>query len=81
MISLASSREPTNALNPSVQHTLYPNANISRVGKPANELRAAYASAAWIDCEDPLFNRLADTFMKILIADFGTDHFYAADGM
>lgn len=65
---------------PLAMHTLYPEANISRVGTPANILRSHYASAAWIDCEDPLFDALADTFMRILIDDFGTDHFYDADG-
>ena len=45
---------------PLAMHTLYPRANISRVGKPANVLREHYASAAWIDCEDPLFDKLAD---------------------
>lgn len=65
---------------PLMMHTLFPKANISRVGTPANVLRSHYASAAWIDCEDPLFDKLADAYMKILIADFGTDHVYDADG-
>lgn len=59
---------------------LYPRANISRVGKPANALRDHYACAAWIDALDPLFAKLSDDYMKILIDDFGTDHMYAADG-
>ena len=51
-----------------------------RVGTPTNELRDHYACAAWIDALDPLFRNLSDTYMEILIEDFGTDHFYAADG-
>lgn len=42
--------------------------------------RDHYACAAWIDALDPLFTKLSDAYMKILIADFGTDHMYAADG-
>ena len=59
---------------------LFPSANISRVGKPANALREHYACAAWIDALDPLFTKLSDSYMDILIDDFGTDHMYAADG-
>jgi hypothetical protein len=41
-------------------HTLYPSANISRVGTVTNPLREAYACAAWIDALDPLFGTIAD---------------------
>ena len=59
---------------------LYPTANISRVGTCTSEIRAAHACAPWMDALDPLFNTTADLFMKTLIDDFGTDHYYAADG-
>ena len=36
-------------------------------------LRAAFACAAWIDALDPLFNKLSDAYMKLLIEDFGTE--------
>ena len=65
---------------PIALHYKYPAANISRVGTPRNPLRAAFACAAWIDALDPLFNKLSDAYMKLLIEDFGTDHYYAADG-
>ena len=45
---------------PLAMHYKYPSANISRVGKPANALRAAFACAAWIDALDPLFTKLSD---------------------
>ena len=65
---------------PMGMHTLFPTANISRVGKPVNPLRDHFAAAAWVDALDPLFATIADKFMATLIADFGTDHYYAADG-
>ena len=30
----------------------------------------------WMNAVDPLFARIADLWMKILIEDFGTDHWY-----
>eukprot|EP00039_Didymoeca_costata_P009204 m.121502 g.121502 ORF g.121502 m.121502 type:complete len:868 (-) comp14399_c0_seq4:356-2959(-) len=49
--------------------TLYPKANIS--GSGTNYL---------LDALDPLFTNLSDTYMQDLVATFGTDHFYQADG-
>jgi hypothetical protein len=54
----------------------YPHANISQIGKPT------YLGAAWkVDALDPLFATLADQYMTMLIATFGTDHLYQADGI
>jgi hypothetical protein len=35
---------------------------------------------AWMDSLDPLYGRIADVWMKKLIAAFGTDHYYQMDG-
>lgn len=35
---------------------------------------------AWIDSLDPVFGKIADVWMKHMIADFGTDHWYQLDG-
>ena len=51
---------------------LYPTANISK----QNGLPAAWA----LDALDPLFEKLSDAYMKALINEFGTDHYYQADG-
>ena len=51
---------------------LYPSANISK----QNGLPAAWA----LDALDPLFEKLSDVYMKELIKEFGTDHYYQADG-
>jgi hypothetical protein len=49
---------------------LYPEAKITQIG-----------STAWaLDALDPLFAKLADEYMRRLIAEFGTDHYYQADG-
>jgi hypothetical protein len=34
----------------------------------------------WMNSADPLFGKIADLWMKTLIADFGTDHWYQMDG-
>jgi hypothetical protein len=34
---------------------------------------------AWIDSRDPLYTRVADAWLKQLIADFGTDHVWQMD--
>eukprot|EP00927_Polykrikos_kofoidii_P006951 TRINITY_DN1282_c0_g2_i1.p1 TRINITY_DN1282_c0_g2~~TRINITY_DN1282_c0_g2_i1.p1 ORF type:complete len:848 (-),score=115.97 TRINITY_DN1282_c0_g2_i1:42-2261(-) len=34
----------------------------------------------WIDALDPTFGRIADAWMRTLIDDFGTDHWYQLDG-
>lgn len=53
---------------PPLMRELYPNANITKKG------------AAWFDDLDPLFTTIQKAYMKILIADFGTDHWYETDG-
>lgn len=45
----------------------FPTANISKAGL--------------LDALDPLFDKLSDAYMKLLIAEFGTAHFYQADGL
>jgi len=35
---------------------------------------------AWMDSLDPAFGQVADEWMKVLTADFGTDHWYQLDG-
>jgi alpha-N-acetylglucosaminidase len=35
---------------------------------------------AWLDSLDPLFMTIADKWMKTMINDFGTDHWYQLDG-
>jgi alpha-N-acetylglucosaminidase len=34
----------------------------------------------WMDSLDPWFGKIADLWMRILIEDFGTDHWYQMDG-
>ena len=48
--------------------------------RSGNHSELLFAGRAWIDALDPLFAKLSDAYMKILIEDFGTDHIYAADG-
>ena len=52
----------------------YPSANISstKVGP--------FCQAFQLDGLDPLFAKMADRYMEVLISTFGTDHFYQADG-
>lgn len=48
--------------------TLYPDSNISKVG-----------DTSWLlDALDPLFAKLSDSYMELLIKRFGTDHYYQA---
>ena len=35
---------------------------------------------AWMDSLDPLYGEIADAWMKQMIADFGTDHWWQLDG-
>jgi len=35
---------------------------------------------AWMDSLDPAFGQVADEWMRVLTADFGTDHWYQLDG-
>lgn len=53
---------------PPVFRQLYPHANISKSG------------AAWLDAVDPLFSQIQKHYMDIMIADWGTDHWYETDG-
>eukprot|EP00440_Ansanella_granifera_P043240 gb/GFBE01046875.1/.p1 GENE.gb/GFBE01046875.1/~~gb/GFBE01046875.1/.p1 ORF type:complete len:807 (+),score=163.64 gb/GFBE01046875.1/:1-2421(+) len=48
------------------------------VWKDAN-ITAAGATG-WLDALDPLFGRIADVWMQMMIKDFGTDHWYQLDG-
>lgn len=34
----------------------------------------------WMTSTDPLFGKIADEWMKTIIEDFGTDHWYQLDG-
>ena len=34
-----------------------------------------------LDALDPLFTKLSDAYMTLLIAEFGTAHYYQADGL
>ena len=65
---------------PLAMMSLYPTANISRVGNCNNPVRSKYACSPWVDALDPVFDKAADLFMTTLIENFGTDHMYAADG-
>ena len=56
---------------------LKPEANISTTHDP--EL-GTEGNCAWVSGTDPLFGQVADAWMKIMIEDFGTDHWYQCDG-
>ena len=58
---------------PPLLASLFPTANISLQGSGRHY-------AAWLDALDPLFAKIGDRYMQHLIADFGTDHWYEADG-
>eukprot|EP00035_Acanthoeca_spectabilis_P028652 m.471561 g.471561 ORF g.471561 m.471561 type:complete len:835 (-) comp31250_c0_seq1:128-2632(-) len=58
---------------PPIMTALFPTANISLQGGGRHY-------AAWLDATDPLFQRIADVYMQTLIADYGTDSWYEADG-
>eukprot|EP00041_Stephanoeca_diplocostata_P034660 m.1193873 g.1193873 ORF g.1193873 m.1193873 type:complete len:405 (+) comp24558_c0_seq8:124-1338(+) len=58
---------------PPVLKTLHPTANISLQGTGRHY-------AAWLDATDPLFGHIADRYMTTLLGDYGTDHWYEADG-
>jgi hypothetical protein len=46
----------------------------------ADSNMTAQGDTAWMDSLDPLFGKIADVWMKTLIEDFGTDHWYQLDG-
>jgi alpha-N-acetylglucosaminidase len=39
-----------------------------------------HQGTAWLDSLDPVFLEIADVWMKTMIEDFGTDHWYQLDG-
>ena len=45
-----------------------------------NSTIANSTATGWMDALDPSFSTVGGLWMKTLIQDFGTDHFYAADG-
>ena len=55
--------------------TLMPNANISTTHDPT---LGSEGNCAWVSGTDPLFDKVADAWMKIMIEDFGTDHWYSS---
>jgi len=59
---------------PTQIRSLKPHANISK----GNATRAG--DCAWVSSTDPLFQAVSDAWMKLLIEDFGTDHWYQSDG-
>lgn len=66
---------------PSSIKTLNPGANISisNTGRPAEEPQTK-GQCAWLASTDPLFGKVADAWMEIMLEDFGTDHWYQCDG-
>eukprot|EP01044_Picomonas_judraskeda_P012224 COSAG03_NODE_1735_length_3585_cov_13.318703_2_plen_185_part_00 len=60
----------------------YPHANISAGdwhGQPGDEA-STKGVCAWVAGSDPLFGQVADEWMRTMIADWGTDHWYQCDG-
>lgn len=59
---------------PPKMKTLFPQANMS--------IRRSFtgATTCWLDGRDPLFKEIQAAYMKLLISDFGTDHWYETDG-
>mmetsp|Transcript_23355 Transcript_23355/g.37250 ORF Transcript_23355/g.37250 Transcript_23355/m.37250 type:complete len:831 (+) Transcript_23355:115-2607(+) len=53
---------------PSAIRDKFPDANFSR------------DHIAWLDSTDPLFARIQNVFLKTMIEDWGTDHWYETDG-
>ena len=53
---------------------------IALKAKQADANITAAGATGWMDSLDPLFGRIADVWMKTMIADFGTDHWYQLDG-
>jgi alpha-N-acetylglucosaminidase len=56
--------------------SLNPQANISTIKKNVTK-----GNCAWVASTDPLFGEVADTWMQTMLSDFGTDHWYQADGL
>jgi alpha-N-acetylglucosaminidase len=59
--------------------TLQPTANIS-VTRHSDGYNDTKGQCAWLAASDPLFGRIAAAWMEIMLADFGTDHWYQCDG-
>ena len=55
--------------------TLQPAANIS-LTRHTDGYNDSKGQCAWLAASDPLFGQIADAWMKIMLADFGTDHWY-----
>ena len=55
---------------------LLPDANITFM----NSTVPNSTPTGWMSATDPAFARVAALWMQTLLADFGTDHYYAADG-
>ena len=56
---------------------LNPRANIS-YSQNHNVMKG---NCAWVASTDPLFGEVADAWMQTMLADWGTDHWYQADGL
>jgi alpha-N-acetylglucosaminidase len=59
--------------------TLQPTANIS-ITRHSDGYNDSKGQCAWLAASDPLFGRIADAWMEIMLADWGTDHWYQCDG-
>jgi alpha-N-acetylglucosaminidase len=59
---------------PKAVTALFPESSFSRL-----QWSAAFNATFLLEPVDPLFQRIADTFMKEYIAEFGTDHVYNCD--
>ena len=55
---------------------LLPDANITFMNSTVPNSTAT----GWMSATDPAYERVAAAWMRTLLADFGTDHFYALDG-
>ena len=64
-------------LHPKANITITAHGGAAHAPWPANSTRG---ECAWLASTDPLFGEVADKWMEILIADFGTDHWYQCDG-
>ena len=58
---------------------LHPTANVS-VTRHSDGYNDNKGGCAWVASTDPLFGKVADAWMEIMLEDFGTDHWYQCDG-
>ena len=63
---------------PAAIKRLYPNASLIRSAE-WNKFNTQYSEDYLLEPTDPLFYKLATKFYKVLIREFGTDHFFNAD--